>query len=88
MEATVNKQAAIDGYAAFSAMDAEAAEPAGHLRLRRVGGRVVHALAGTYRGPDEVGGLWTKFLEKGFDRAEGVPRRGRQGRRHLRRRLR
>ena len=65
MEATVNKQAAIDGYAAFSAMDAEAA-------MKDISDSVEwevsgdSSLTGTYRGKEEVGGLWMKLLEKGF----------------------
>ena len=65
MSATVNKQAAIDGYAAFSAMDAEAA-------MKDISGSIEwvvsgdSSLTGTYNGKDAVGGLWMKLLEKGF----------------------
>jgi ketosteroid isomerase-like protein len=65
MEATVNKQAAIDGYAAFAAMDADAA-------MKDISDSVEwvvsgdSSLTGTYNGKDEVGGLWMKLLEKGF----------------------
>lgn len=65
MEATVNKQAAIDGYAAFGAMDAEGA-------MKDISDSVEwvvsgdSSLTGTYNGKDEVGGLWMKLLEKGF----------------------
>lgn len=65
MEATANKQAAIDGYAAFSAMDAEAA-------MKDISDSIEwvvsgdNSLTGTYNGKDAVGGLWMKLLEKGF----------------------
>jgi len=65
MEATVNKQAAIDGYAAFGAMDADAA-------MKDISDSIEwvvsgdSSLTGTYHGKDEVGGLWMKLLEKGF----------------------
>jgi uncharacterized protein len=65
MEATANKQAAIDGYAAFAAMDADAA-------MKDISDSVEwvvsgdSSLTGTYNGKDEVGGLWMKLLEKGF----------------------
>jgi len=65
MEATVNKQAAIDGYAAFGAMDAEGA-------MKDISDSIEwvvsgdSSLTGTYNGKDEVGGLWMKLLEKGF----------------------
>ena len=65
MEATVNKQAAIDGYAAFSAMDAEAA-------MKDISDSIEwvvsgdSSLTGTYNGKEAVGELWMKFLEKGF----------------------
>lgn len=65
MEAAVNKQAAVDGYAAFSAMDPDGA-------MKDISDSVEwvvsgdNALTGTYRGKEEVGALWTKFLEKGF----------------------
>lgn len=65
MEAAVNKQAAVDGYAAFSAMDPDGA-------MKDISDSVEwvvsgdNALTGTYRGKEEVGALWMKFLEKGF----------------------
>jgi uncharacterized protein len=65
MEATVNKQAAINGYEAFNAMDPDGA-------MKDISDSVEwvvkgdNALTGTYRGKDEVGGLWMKFLEKGL----------------------
>ncbi|MCW2767494.1 MAG: hypothetical protein JWO11_3453 [Nocardioides sp.] len=65
MEATVNKQAAIDGYAAFDAMDAEGA-------MKNISETIEwvvsgdSSLTGTYNGKDEVGGLWLQLLEKGF----------------------
>ena len=65
MEATVNKQAAIDGYAAFGEMDAEGA-------MKDISDSIEwvvsgdSSLTGTYNGKDEVGGLWMKLLEKGF----------------------
>lgn len=65
MEATVNKQAAIDGYAAFGAQDAEGA-------MKDISDAIEwvvsgdSSLTGTYNGKDEVGGLWMKLLEKGF----------------------
>jgi ketosteroid isomerase-like protein len=65
MEATVNKQAAIDGYAAFGAMDAEGA-------MKDISDSIQwvvsgdSSLTGTYNGKEEVGGLWMKLLEKGF----------------------
>ena len=65
MEATVNKQAAINGYAAFSAMDADAAMKDISDSIEWVVGGD-NALTGTYRGKEEVGGFWMKLLEKGF----------------------
>jgi ketosteroid isomerase-like protein len=65
MEATVNKQAAVDGYAAFGAMDAEGA-------MKDISDSIEwvvsgdSSLTGTYNGKDEVGGLWMKLIEKGF----------------------
>jgi len=65
MEATVNKQAAIDGYAAFAAMDADAA-------MKDISDSIEwvvsgdSSLTGTYNGKEEVGGFWMKLLEKGF----------------------
>jgi uncharacterized protein len=65
MEATVNKQAAIDGYAAFGAMDAEGAMKDISDSIEWVVGGD-SALTGTYNGKEEVGGFWMKLLEKGF----------------------
>lgn len=65
MEATVNKQAAIDGYAAFSANDPDAA-------MKDISDSIEwvvsgdNSLTGTYQGKNEVGGLWMKVVEKGF----------------------
>jgi len=65
MEATVNKQAAINGYEAFSAMDPEGA-------MKDISDSIEwvvkgdNALTGTYRGKDQVGQLWMKVVEKGF----------------------
>lgn len=65
MGAAENKQAAVEGYAAFSAMDADGA-------MKDISDSIEwvvsgdSSLSGTYHGKDEVGGLWTKFLEKGF----------------------
>jgi ketosteroid isomerase-like protein len=65
MEAAVNKQAAVNGYAAFSAMDADAAMKDISDSIEWVvGGN--SALTGTYRGKEEVGGFWMKLMEKGF----------------------
>src|SRR3954469_13673969 len=65
MEATVNKQAAINGYAAFGAMDADAAMKDISDSIEWVVGGD-NALTGTYRGKEEVGQFWMKLLEKGF----------------------
>lgn len=65
MEATINKQAAINGYEAFGAMDADGA-------MKDISDSIEwvvpgdNALTGTYRGKDEVGGFWMKLLERGF----------------------
>src|SRR5436190_24080296 len=65
MEASVNKQAAVNGYAAFSAMDAEAAmkDISDSIEWVVTGDS---SLTGTYQGKEAVGGLWMKLLEKGF----------------------
>src|SRR3954464_13120656 len=65
MEATVNKQAAVNGYAAFGAMDPEGAmkDIADGIEWV-VGGD--NSLTGSYRGKEEVGGFWMKLVEKGF----------------------
>ncbi len=65
MEATVNKQAAIDGYAAFGAMDAEGAMKDISDSIEWVV-RGDSSLTGSYNGKEAVGGLWMKLLEKGF----------------------
>jgi ketosteroid isomerase-like protein len=65
VEATLNKQAAINGYEAFGAMDPEAA-------MKDISDSVEwvvkgdNALTGTYRGKGEVGDLWMRIVEKGF----------------------
>lgn len=65
MEATLNKQAAINGYAAFGAMDPEGA-------MKDISDSIEwvvsgdNALTGTYRGKQEVGDFWMKLVEKGF----------------------
>lgn len=65
MEATANKQAAVNGYAAFAAMDAEGA-------MKDISDSIEwvvsgdNALTGSYNGKEEVGGLWMKLIEKGF----------------------
>ncbi|MBO9520222.1 MAG: hypothetical protein J7518_01690 [Nocardioidaceae bacterium] len=65
MEAAVNKQAAINGYAAFSAMDPEAAmKDISDSILWVVGGN--NLLTGEYVGKQAVGDLWMKIVEKGF----------------------
>jgi len=65
MEATVNKQAAINGYAAFGAMDPEGAmkDISDSIEWVVTGD---NALTGTYRGKQEVGDFWMKLVEKGF----------------------
>jgi ketosteroid isomerase-like protein len=65
MAATENKQAAIDGYAAFGAMDADGAMKDISDSVEWVV-RGDNSLTGTYNGKDEVGGLWMKLLEEGF----------------------
>src|SRR3954454_15344345 len=65
MEATVNKQAAINGYAAFGAMDAEGAMKDISDSIEWVVGGD-SSVTGTYRGKEELGGFWVKLLEKGF----------------------
>lgn len=65
MEATLNKQAAINGYAAFGALDADAA-------MKDISDSIEwvvsgdNALTGTYRGKDQVGNLWMRLLENQF----------------------
>ena len=65
MEATVNKQAAINGYQAFSAMDPEGAmkDMSDSIEWVVAGDSSV---SGTYRGKKDVGALWMKLVEKGF----------------------
>jgi uncharacterized protein len=65
MEATVNKQAAINGYEAFGAMDPEGAMKDISDSIEWVVGGD-NTLTGSYRGKDKVGELWMKILEKGF----------------------
>ena len=65
MEATVNKQAAINGYEAFGAMDPDGA-------MKDISDSIEwvvsgdNTLTGTYAGKAQVGELWMKFLEKGL----------------------
>lgn len=65
MEATVNKQAAVNGYAAFAAMDPEGAMKDISDAIEWVVGGD-NSVTGTYRGKDEVGAFWMKLVEKGF----------------------
>jgi ketosteroid isomerase-like protein len=65
MEATVNKQAAVNGYAAFGAMDPEGAMKDISDSIEWVVGGD-NALTGTFRGKEEVGEFWMKLVEKGF----------------------
>jgi len=65
MEATLNKQAAINGYQAFGAMDPEAAMKDISDSIEWVVGGD-NAMTGTYRGKEAVGGFWMKLVEKGF----------------------
>jgi ketosteroid isomerase-like protein len=65
MEATINKQAAINGYEAFGAMDPEGAMKDISDSIEwLVGGD--NAMTGTFRGKDAVGGFWMNLVEKGF----------------------
>jgi len=65
MESTLNKQAAINGYEAFGAMDPDAAmKDISDTIEWHVGGD--NAMTGIYRGKDAVGGFWMKLVEKGF----------------------
>lgn len=65
MSAEGNKQAAKDGYAAFSRGDAEGA-------MANISDSIEwvvtgdNAVTGTYTGKQEVGGFWAKLGEKGF----------------------
>jgi uncharacterized protein len=65
MEATVNKQAAINGYEAFGAMDPEGAmkDMSDSIEWVVAGDSSV---SGTYRGKEDVGAFWMKLVEKGF----------------------
>jgi ketosteroid isomerase-like protein len=65
MEATVNKQAAINGYEAFGAMDPDGAmkDMSDSIEWVVAGDS---AVSGTYRGKEDVGALWMKLVEKGF----------------------
>lgn len=65
MTAESNKQVAIDGYAAFSALDADAAMKDLSDSVEWIANGD-SAVSGTYKGKDEVGGFWMKLLEKGF----------------------
>jgi uncharacterized protein len=65
MPAEENKQAAKDGYEAFSRGDAEGAmENISDSIEWVVAGD--NAVSGTYRGKEEVGKLWAQIAEKGF----------------------
>ena len=65
MGAQENKQSAQDAYAAFSCGDAEGA-------MRNIDDSIEwtvrgdNALSGTYKGKQEVGELWGKFMAKDF----------------------
>jgi hypothetical protein len=65
MSAQENKQQAEAAYKAFSDGDAAGA-------MANMDGGVVwtvggdNSLTGTYRGKEEIGGLWAKFAEKGI----------------------
>jgi ketosteroid isomerase-like protein len=68
MSAEDNKQIAKDAYAAFSKGDTDGAMAAIDDSVEwLVPGD--NALSGTYRGKQEVGGLWGKIGEKGFQTA-------------------
>ena len=60
-----NKQAAKDGYSAFSAGDAEAAMAQISDSIQWVVGGD-SSVTGTYNGKEELGGFWTKLGEAGF----------------------
>lgn len=65
MEATVNKQAAINGYEAFGALDPDGAmKDISDTIEWHVGGD--NAMTGIYRGKEAVGGFWMKLVEQGF----------------------
>ena len=65
MSAAENKQAAIDGYAAFGRADVEAAmaQIAENIEWVVPGDS---AVSGTYRGKNDVLGFWMRLAEKGF----------------------
>lgn len=65
MAADSNKQKTKDGYAAFVAMDPEAAMKDFSDSIEWVVAGD-NSLTGTYRGKEEVGGMWMKVVEKGF----------------------
>jgi len=65
MSAEDNKQAAKDGYAAFSAGDAEQAMANISDSIEWIVGGD-NAATGTYNGKQEVGGFWAQIGEKGF----------------------
>lgn len=65
MSAEDNKQAAQDGYAAFSAGDAEGAMANISDSIEWVVGGD-NAATGTYNGKQEVGGFWAQLGEKSF----------------------
>lgn len=65
MSAEDNKRAAMDGYAAFSRGDAEAAMANISDSIEWVV-KGDSAVTGTYRGKQEVGGFWANLGEKGF----------------------
>lgn len=65
MEAAVNKQAAVNGYAAFGAMDPEGAmkDISDSIEWVVRGNSLV---TGVYVGKQAVGDFWMKLVEKGF----------------------
>jgi uncharacterized protein len=65
MSAEDNKQAAKDGYAAFSRGDAEEAMANISDSIEWIVGGD-NAATGTYNGKQEVGGFWAQISEKGF----------------------
>jgi len=65
MSAADNKQAAQDGYAAFSRGDAEQAMANISDSIEWVVGGD-NAATGTYNGKQEVGAYWAQLAEKGF----------------------
>ena len=65
MSAEDNKQSAQDGYAAFSAGDAEGAMANISDSVEWVVGGD-NAATGTYHGKQEVGNFWAQIGEKGF----------------------